>query len=395
MYRISIFMFSIVLFACSSQNDKLQKISTPDKEAESVYLTQDQHCNPVIAWTEKGENKTKFYYSISLDGGKTFNERITVPVTGEISTHAEGMPKVAFKKSGEVIAAFEKKTPTKENKYAGAIYYVQSTDEGKTWSAAQYIHSDTIAGRSRSFFDIQTLPDGEIGAAWLDIKLNADKGGRSVRFAKTENVNGFTNEILIDSSACECCRIDVYTDTEKTNIAYRGLMKGNVGQSIRDMMFTASVDGGKTFSRPVRISSDDWVIDGCPHTGPSLCSSKVGLHALWYTEGKGRGIYYAYAEKDGNRFTSREQIAPQGHHPQLCTYSNSVAMVWEETVGNTNKSWSRIRFQLRNDMSLKGNFLTPEGANAYLPVIIEGKDRCLVAFLMEDASGTGVYLTGL
>jgi hypothetical protein len=392
------YFLMLILFTMMScqQHGKIHRISTLGSTAESVYVTHDQYNNPVIAWTEMDADKINFFYAISTDEGKSFSEKINIPVPDEISTHAEGMPKVAFKEDGTVIAAYEKKTPTIENKYAGAIFYRQSTDNGKIWSDARFIHSDTIAGRSRSFFDIQTLPNGEVGAAWLDIKVNNKVGGRSIRFAKTEHQKGFSHEMLIDSSACECCRIDLYTDiTKNINIAYRGLMKGNIGQSIRDIMHTTSSDGGTTFSIPLRISDDNWIIDGCPHTGPSLGSNKQGLHALWYTEGGNRGIYYAYTEKVGDGFTPREQISTYGHHPQIGAYNDRIAIVWEEAFGGSATNSNRIHYQLRNGMNVTGGSITPEESNAYLPVIMYNRDKFIIAFLMEDINGTGAFFISI
>lgn len=397
MQRIYLLILIVItLTNCRKQQQDFNRISSLSSTAESAYLTHDQHKNPVIAWTEKDSTRIDFFYAISSDGGKSFNDKIQIAVEGQISTHPEGMPKIAFGKNGTVIAAYEKKSPTKENKYAGSVYYVQSNDNGKTWTRERFIHSDTVAGRSRSYFDITTLPDGEVAAVWLDIKMDNKAGGRSVRFSKTQKQNGFANEILIDSAACECCRIDVYADPAGIiNIAYRGLMNGNMGQRIRDMMLVSSTDGGANFTKPIRISADNWMIDGCPHTGPSLCSNKQGLHALWYSEGSGQGVFYAHTEVNNNGFTAREQISSHGHHPQLGAYGEKTAMIWEENFGPSNKTSTRVHYQLRHNGKVNGNFLTSEDADAYLPVIIEGEDKFVIAFLMEDKNGTGVYYTTL
>jgi hypothetical protein len=385
----------ISLVSCQEQQHKLQRMSDVNGTAESVYLTRDHNNAPVIVWTENDQKEINFYYAVSDDGGITFTNKLKVPVQGQFATHAEGMPKVAFKKDGTVIAAYEQKAPTKENKYAGSIYYMQSLDHGKTWSDPKFMHSDTVAGRSRSYFDIQTLADGEIGAVWLDAKLKGNKGGRSVRFAKTSGRKGFTNEILIDSSACECCRIDLHADASNTSIAYRGLMTGNMGQPIRDMMFTSSSDAGKNFSAPLRISADNWAIDGCPHTGPSLCSSNQGLQALWYTQGSGNGIYYAHTSDPYNGFSPREGISMQGRHPQISFHHDQTLLVWEEDLGDDKKSVTRIRFQLKDASNERRDFLSPKQSNAFLPVVTEGKNGFVIAFLMEDKNGVGVYITSL
>jgi hypothetical protein len=72
-----------------------------------------------------------------------------------------------------------------------------------------------------------------------------------------------------------------------------------------------------------------------------------------------------------------------------------VGFVWEENFEASNKRFSRVHFQLRHNMTLSGDFLTPENINAYLPVILKGNERFIVAFLMESADGMGVYVSSI
>jgi hypothetical protein len=382
---------TVTMISCNKYRDDARKLST--NNAESVYLTHDNNSHPVVAWTEKTDSELTFFFSISPDDGATFSENISVPLEQDVATHAEGMPKIAFKKDGTIFVSYEKKTPTKENKYAGAILYVTSNDGGKTWSTEKYMHADTVPGRSRSYFDIETLPDGEIGASWLDIKLDQRTGGRSVRFAKTDATNFFTNEILIDSSACQCCRTEVYTDVNNNvYVAYRGLRKGNMGKSIRDMMISTSTDKGSTFTPPITISADNWNIDGCPHTGPSLCSNKTGLFTLWYTEGNGSGIYYTH-RSDTDDFLPRELVSTAGRHPQVSSHGNRIAMVWEETINSNNKPTTTVRYRLiENGVDIDKNILTPKDVNAFMPVVTQTKEGFIAAYLMDVNNQVGVYL---
>jgi hypothetical protein len=396
-YLLSILILSLSMVSCNDTHTGIQRISSPGKNAESVYLTHDEDGNPVIAWTEREDNKVRFLYATTTDDGESFTTIEPVVLNDQVATHAEGMPKVAFKKNGTIIVAYEKKAPTSENKYAGAIYYITSSNEGKSWSAERFLHSDTVSGRSRSYFDIETLPDGEIGASWLDIKLNKETGGRSVRFAKTNSQNFFSDELLIDSSACQCCRTDVYADDAgNVNVAYRGLIKGQMGQTIRDMMIASSDNHGRAFTNPLRISVDNWNIDGCPHTGPALCSSKGNLQALWYTEGSGAGIYYASKKHGENGFDAKQVISSFGHHPQASSNNRSMAIVWEENTVQKDNPITRVHCQIASDDEIvTRTVLSPEAFNAYLPVVINTKNGFLTAFVMETEGETGVYFKKL
>lgn len=395
-YPFVIMMATMAMMGCRENGNDDRKISSPAKNAESVYLAHDNRGNPVVAWTERTDNQVHLFFATSPDDGKTFSQSISVPLDGKVATHAESMPKVAFKKDGTILVAYEKKAPTTENKYAGSICYITSNDQGKSWSREQYMHSDTLPGRSRSYFDIETLPDGEIGASWLDIELDHETGGRSVLFAKTNETNSFTREMLIDSSACQCCRIDVYTDVNNNvYVAYRGLKKSTMGKDIRDMMIATSTDQGGTFTSPITISVDNWNIDGCPHTGPSLCSNKAGLVTLWYTEGNGNGVYYSHRSADENKFAPRDMVSGAGRHPQASANDDHILMLWEENVGNMNPS-TVIHYRIIKDgRDIENEMLTPKDVNAFLPVVTPTKSGFLVAYLMEEDNHVGVYLTRL
>ncbi len=396
--KLPLYLITLIFFLAGCDDKRFAKlVSSQEGEAQSVYVTHDQNNNPVVVWTEKKNDELALFFAASSDGGKSFQYKTNIPLSNDVATHPEGMPKVAFKKDGSIIAAYEKKAPTTANKYASAIYYVASTDNGESWTQEAFIHSDTVAGKSRSYFDIERLPDGEIGASWLDVTYDSQLRGRSVLFARTSSSNRFGNEVLIDSSACQCCRIDVYTDDSKNIfVAYRGLVKGKLGKQIRDMMIATSTDHGATFSRPLTISADNWNIDGCPHTGPSLCSNKAGLISLWYTEGTGTGIYYAQKTQDDDDFSPRELVSDHGHHPQLSANGDRIAMLWEENVDVDGKPKTIIRYRIMKDgIPVEESALTQEQANAFLPVVAPTKEGFLVAYLQERQGHVGVYLTRL
>src|SRR5688572_30329447 len=390
-------IISATISSCIKNRDNARRISSSVNNAESVYLTHDNFDNPVILWTEKSTNELTLVFAVSYDDGNSFSQNVSVALDRDVATHAEGMPKIAFKKDGTIIVAYEKKAPTKENKYAGSICYITSKDQGKSWSRERYMHSDTVAGRSRSYFDIEALADGEVGASWLDIKLNQETDGRSVVFAKTNEADFFIRETLIDSSACQCCRIDLYTDIDdNVFVAYRGLRKSIMGKSVRDMMVATSTDEGTTFTSPLTISADNWNIDGCPHTGPSLCSNKAGLVTLWYTEGNGNGIYYAHKSNSQEEFLPRQLVSTTGRHPQVSSNNDRIAMLWEENSDYNGKQITTVNYRVIEDGNdVEKSTLTPKDANAFLPVVTQTKNGFLVAYLTMTGSKVGVYFTKL
>src|SRR5690606_7286884 len=125
-------------------------------------------------------------YAIYDQEINAFNSPILVTGTEGVGTSSESMNKIAFKTDGTIISVFSKKFENEKNPYAGAIYYNMSSDNGKTWSTPQFIHSDTSHHFSRNYFDITTLKNGEVAAIWLDGRYKATEKGLALFYSNTE-----------------------------------------------------------------------------------------------------------------------------------------------------------------------------------------------------------------
>ncbi|WP_448634504.1 hypothetical protein [Pedobacter panaciterrae] len=195
------------------------------------------------------------------------------------------------------------------------------------------MHSDTTHNYGRSFFDITTLKNGELAAVWLDGRFGKSIKGSALFFNRTTKGNGFGTDTCLEKGTCECCRTDILTDKAgNIHLAYRNITfpTGLSDKQVRDMGYKLSTDNGKTFSAVKAISNDNWEIDGCPHSGPSLAVTKEGVNAVWFTAGGGSGIYNASSNKALD-FDKRRLITAQGRHPQLISLANDqLVMVCEE-----------------------------------------------------------------
>jgi hypothetical protein len=312
-------------------------INTTGSQALGAYFTKDHPGNPVLCWTEKenAESPYQLKYAVYDSLKKAFSAPVTVLGSAGCSTAAESMAKVAFKADGTVMAVFGKRFEQEKNPFAGAIYYTSSADGGKTWAKESFLHTDTAHHYGRSFFDITTLADGELAAVWLDGRFAKTIKGSSLFFARTEKGKGFVQERCLDQGTCECCRTSfIKDDAGNLHIAYRSIMSSSVlsEKKVRDMAYLYSGDQGKTFAPVKTISNDNWEIDGCPHSGPSLVSTTKSIHALWYTAGGAPGIYYTSADQ-GAAFKKRRLVTATGRHPQMSKLNNGqLALVFEDVL---------------------------------------------------------------
>jgi hypothetical protein len=343
----------------------------------------------VISWVEapQGADTGTLYYAVSADKGNTFSAALQVPTANGILPHAENMPKMVFKPDGEIIAIYGVEQNDARNKYAGRVFYTRSLNGGKSWLPAQPLVTDTGSYDQR-YFDIALLPGGEAAAIWLDNRKDIDAEGSSLYYAVTAGHEGFKQERSLAETVCQCCRTDLYTDDQGgIHIAFRDI----INDSIRDMVHMVSTDGGASFSAMNRISADNWVVRGCPHTGPAMVKNKEGMHFAWFTMGGGEGVYYCQSADNGQTYTHKQKVSsvPLAKHPQITALAdNKIMLVWDEPVKVKNTFNSRIGFQLRDGSGkvMDTGLLTPDSVYASYPVI-KGVDDHTVLLAYTQREG--------
>lgn len=376
--------FLVLLQSCSgpSAENEIKLLSVKGQKANCVSFA-DNNGSPVISWCEADTIGNKHFFFSYFDKEKNmFNERINVPIEKSTSLHAEGMPKLAIKSDGTIVAIYETAAPTAESRFAGFVKYIQSFDKGKTWTAPEYVHTDTTAGESHSFASITRLQDGEIGASWLDVTFGNNKSGRSVMFAKTNGHNGFGKQIIVDSFACQCCRTAISCDVKgNASIMFRDILS----DSIRDMSVVTSTDDGQTFSKAVSFTNDDWVINGCPHNGPSVVNDGGNTYAAWFTGGSHSGLYYAALNSE-KKLTDRKKISSTGRNIQLCLLPGGNKVVaYNESIKDGKTFFSKIAVDKIAEGKAFTMNVTDEKANASYPVITAlTNDKVIVAWIDND-----------
>lgn len=368
-------------------NGRETTVSNPQFTGAVPRLTTDAAGNPLLSWAEKeGEKEAAFYFALSMDGGQTFGSKIRVKAPAGLSVHAEGMPKVAVKADGTLLAVFEVPHPTAESRFAGDLLYTMSSDKGQTWTEPKPVHQDVRPGTSHSYSDITRLPNGEIGVAFLDEKLPGQEG-RPVVFAQTTKGKGFGPAVLVDDNACQCCRMNVFVDTQKRiHLTYRDLLpaakKGDPAS--RDMSTAVSTDGGKTFSKPQIVFADNWQVNACPHAGPVVAQIGNDVLATWFS-GKEGAAGLRLARLDSNKLVS-SVLSNRAKHPQIAAGTNQLVWVWDESVSKDGSGEMGSFVQRIGMRTVAGGvvspttYLTAESVDATYPAVLATKNGTLVAY---------------
>jgi hypothetical protein len=365
----------MVLFGMKEPNKPTQ-LSDNQRVGTTPRFTTDEKGNPVLSWAEKdGDKQSLFFFAISKDGGSTFPEKISVKVPEKYSIHAEGMPKIAFKKNGEIVATFEVVKPTPESPRASDFYFILSKDSGKTWSNPKEIHQDITPGKGHSFGDVTALPDGQVGFVWLD-DTYIKGAGRSVKYRQTLPNGTLSNEIIVDSNACQCCRTNLFVDAQKNfHIIYRDLLE----------------DGSRDISHVV-VFDDKWKVNACPHTGPGVAQVGGDLYTAWFT-GK-EDMAGVHLSKIGSGKLMDKIETNRAKHPQVSNLNGKLVMVWDQSMQKEEKFFTKIGMKIyEKDGSAKEEWITPDFMTSTYPVIIStGKDLLIAYEQKKDMKDNSVIV---
>ncbi|WP_207533083.1 sialidase family protein [Desertivirga arenae] len=407
----------IVFTSCTNVNKvkelKKEQSINAGMEAVGPYLTHNSDKKAVLCWTAKDsiDSLNRVQYAIFDPVKRTFGSPVTVTSSIGCSHSPESMAKVAFKKDGTIIAVFARKFVKEKNPYAGAIYYSTSNDSGKTWSKPLFLHSDTSHHYGRNFFDLATLEDGEVAAIWLDGRFGKAQKGSALFFSRTERGKGFGADSCLNKSTCECCRTNLMVDNQgNIHVAYRSIQypATTAGAQVRDMVYISSVDNGKSFTKEKAISNDNWKIEGCPHSGPSLAVSSNKVSAVWFSAAEGKaGLFFSTAA--GGTFSKRRSLSTNGRHPQLTTLGQQILMVCEESDASPSPashqgtamsshqegaSSAKVQLSFIENGSIQKSVSITDGTFADHHAVITPQDgNALIAWVRENKGIPTIYYT--
>jgi hypothetical protein len=286
----------------------------------------------------------------------------------------------------------------------------RSNDGGRSFAAPVTVPGSESGG-NRGWESITTTSDGDIGVIWLDhreVPARNSAGpmnhaGHQHDASKTAQTDGVARAQLsklyfgrlsqadsaraLTSGVCYCCKTAITASADGSLFAaWRHVYPGN----IRDIAFTMSSDKGRTFSAPVRVSDDKWVLDGCPENGPALAvDTERRIHVVWPTLVPGPrpnseptlGLFYA-TSRNGKQFTPRLRIPTEGvpRHPQIAIGSHGeLVVVWDEQ-GRGPRRIALARGTVTNGTMQFVRHAIGDGEPAVYPVAATAGDATIVVW---------------
>jgi hypothetical protein len=306
-----------------------------------------------VAWGAAANGKGDIFLAVSRDGGRVFSPPVRVnSVEGDARISGEIAPRVALlARSGVpdplITVTWNAKDGTTQ------IRTARSRDGGRTFTGEKQLQTRGAIG-DRGWQASALDSRGTLHTIWLDHRAihpttqSPRRGDPGMAAAKAsgdqdEHKGAHDGVAMAQRSGlyyaadgaperelfkgvCYCCKTAMAIGPKgEIYAAWRHVFAG----SMRDMGFTMSRDGGRTFTPLTRVSQDG---------GPAMAVDAKGtVHLVWPTVKDEQGVILYATSQDGRTFTTPRRLPGLGSrkpsHPQIAIASNgSPVVAWDEVL---------------------------------------------------------------
>jgi hypothetical protein len=364
-----------------------------------------------LAFAATDANATDVFSAVSLNGGATFGAPVRVNAKpGDARVGGEQPPRVALilHKGARPDIAIVWTTKSAEGT---RLVTARSTDGGRTFGAQSVVPGSDGAG-NRGWESVAVGNAGQLYTMWLDHRESVKPAGETMPMSDMKhdpNAKASLSKLyfaslsdrtprIITPGVCYCCKTSLVAGADNTVYgAWRHVFADNQ----RDIGFTMSRDGGRTFAPIIRVSADGWQFDGCPENGPALAVDHGGrVFVAWPTPPDGKSesplALFIAMSNDGRTFLPRVRIptqGPAGHVQMSVVGGGAVLLTWDELSA----SGPRIRLTLAR-ASGAGKVIfeelpSPDAVAGTYPVVAVTAAGAIAAWTRKEAAGSVIAVT--
>jgi len=322
-----------------------------------------------VTWVEhkKGKEANVFIQRFAGDG-KPLSEPVRVNPQPEQATAWRGdPPTVIVGSDNTVYVGWTARIESSEGS-ANDLYVAVSRDGGRSFIQSAKINDDPVPG-PHGMHSLAVDKNGRISVAWLDERYlkketaSQDKASnlqqslpqgfqfekvkddgnkekpqhqhkepnREVYFSMSnDGGKTFSANKRLAGDVCPCCKTTVLAASDnRVYVSWRQVLKGD----FRHIAVTSSTNG-ESFAPPVIVSDDRWQIEGCPVSGAALATDASNrLKVAWFTAGDAGvpGLYSTESTDGGKTFSPRtliSDVAGSGTPVLLFDANEGYRTVW-------------------------------------------------------------------
>ena len=371
------------------------QISAADVDAAEPVTVSAPGGGFYVAWVNHNANNESDVMLARFDSeGAATGSPVRVNQQAGVATAWRGDPPSVAVNGSSVYVLWTSRVES-HDKSGTDLYFSASHDAGKTFTAAVKVNDDRVPG-AHGMHSLAVANNGQIYVAWLDErniqtpKPSQHASGHHMESNRelfiadsTDGGKTFSANRKIAANACPCCKTALAVAADGTlYVSWRQVLPGD----FRHIAVASSTDNAATFSSPVIVSDDKWVLHGCPVSGPSLSlDAKGNLKVVWFAAGEGDepGLYFAETRDKGRSFSPRSLLMQENVKgtPALATGNNRAVAIWQSLGAQT---------KVRELGSARP--ATSVAANAELPSGAFSKDKLFVAYITKAGEKRSVWL---
>lgn len=222
------------------------------------------------------------------------------------------------------------------------VYVVRSVDGGRTFDDTMRVSSNNWS----RFPEVSILPGGNPVVTYMEFEPNFLDPHYAVCVSEDGGLN-FSDPVsasgVAPGESCDCCPGFILAERDQIVMMFR-----NNDNDLRDIWASISTDGGKTFSFGKDIDENNWMIGGCPSTGPEAITVGDSLVAVWMSGASGKSkINVGTADLKALNVGINSEITPatdnQQNYPKIAGDDLFVIATWQEIENgsrNIKSVWS-------------------------------------------------------
>jgi hypothetical protein len=218
----------------------------------------------------------------------------------------------------------------------GYVYTVRSSDGGITFGDTVRVSDN----RWSRFPEVSVSPDGNPAVTFMEFEPDFKEPHYAVARSSDQGVSygaSISATKGAPGEACDCCPGFILADEERIVVMFR-----NNDNDLRDIWASVSTDNGKTFNTIEDIDLTNWVIGGCPSTGPEAIIDGDSLVSVWMSGATGSSkINIGTADLKKLDIGINEELTPtldrNQNYPKIAGDSTFIAVTWQE-IENGNRN---------------------------------------------------------
>ena len=374
------------------------QISATDVDAAEPVTATAPDGGFYVAWVNHNANSQSDVMLARYDSeGATSGSPVMVNQQKGVATAWRGDPPSVAVADKSVYVLWTARVES-NGKKGTDLYFSVSHDQGKSFASPVKVNDDKLPG-AHGMHSLAVANDGKIYAAWLDErniiqpKPSKHAGGHHMESNRelfvaqsTDGGKTFSANRKVAENVCPCCKTALAVSPDGTLYAsWRQVLPGN----FRHIAVASSTDGGASFSSPVIVSDDKWMLQGCPVSGPSLSADASGtLKVVWYAAGENSapGLYFAETRDKGRTFSPRSLVMQETVKgtPALVGANDRAVAIWQGAVGQQPETKIRELGSAEAAVSV--------AANAELPSGVLSKGKLFVAYITKIGEKRSVWI---